>query len=727
MIEAGQNPEQVTRILFQDFPTWMLVSFYVVAICAIVVFVYGCYAQIRKYRRGKPASGDSLWFGAKRMVEALLTHSTLRRRDSGAGLNHALIFFGFGLLFIGTSIITLQYDILEPLFGLTFWYGSFYLWFSLTLDVAGIAFVFGLLYMMYRRKLMRLPKLDYRRPDREPADPDYGRDWYRLEDWLFLWALVLLGITGFLLEASRLVWLQNEPTVWDYRWWSPVGAAIAYGFKWLGLTAAGGGELRMGLWWFHGLLALAFIAVIPFTKAKHIFTAMASLVLRDPKPAAHLPDADLTAKKVGADNITDFTWKQLLSFDACTKCGRCHEACPATATGFPLSPRDLILTLRELSNATLEGIAVPPADRLAAIGTGINQVRPETLWSCRTCAACMEICPVGIEHVPVIVEMRRALVDASEMEPSLQTALQHIHNKGNSLGENKRKRPAWTKKLDFEIKDARKEKVEILWFVGDYASFDPRYQKVSQSFARILHHAGVDFGILYEAEMNSGNDVRRVGEEGLFQHLAESNIKTLKECEFDRIVTTDPHSYNTIRNEYPDFDGSFDVEHSSAMIHRMLADGQIPLKKTLESRVTYHDPCHLGRLNKGYDPPRESIRMLGAELVEMKRSRDNSFCCGAGGGRIWMADPTDKEKPSENRVREAATIDGLDVLVVNCPKCMNMFEDARKSTGNEDNFRVMELIELVEECMDFGQGATEGATEGADRESPVAPHATQSV
>lgn len=684
----------------------MIVSFYVVAFFAIGVFLYGCHAQVRKYRRGRRLSVVHLGAGVWRMIEALLTHRTVKRRDSGAGRNHALIFFGFVLLFFGTATITLEYDILLPLAGVRFWYGSFYLWFSFVLDMAGAALVAGLLYMMYRRNWMRLPKLDYKRPDRTPGDADYQRNWYRREDWLFLWTLVLIGITGFFLEGVRLVWLQSDASVWDYRWWSPVGAAIAYIIKGVGTTAIDAGELRLGLWWFHGVLALSFIAVIPFTKAKHMFTAMASLAVRDPKPAARLPKTDLNAKKIGAENITDFTWKQLVHFDACTKCGRCHEACPANAAGFPLSPRDIILTLRELANDTLESAVLPPKDRLTAIGNGVNLVRPETLWSCRTCAACMEICPVGIEHVPVIVEMRRALVDASNMEPTVQKALQNIHSKGNSLGENRRKRPAWTKKLDFKIKDAREEHVDVLWFVGDFASFDPRYQKVSQAFARILHHAGVDFGILYEAEMNAGNDVRRVGEEGLFQHLAEENIETLKACKFNRIVTTDPHSYNTIKNEYPDFnDGRFEIEHASAMIRRMLADGSIRLKKKLDYRVTYHDPCHLGRLNKGYEPPRESIRMLGAELVEMGRSRDNSFCCGAGGGRIWMPDPTDKEKPSEKRLREAAQIDGLDVFVVNCPKCMNMFEDARKSTGNEEKFRVMELIELVEECMDFPESA----------------------
>ncbi len=702
-LDTTQGAQQITRILFQGFPGWLEVVFYIVGFTAIGVFLYGCYIQVRKYRRGRPLSVSALGRGAWDMVLAMLTHRTLRRRDIPAGNTHWLIFFGFGLLFLGTSTITLEYDILAPLAGVKFWYGDFYLWFSLVMDVAGVGLIVGLLYMMYRRKWLALPKLDYARPDRSPQDPDYDRRDYRREDWAFLWALVLIALTGFLLEAARLLWLRADPLVWDFRWWSPVGAATAWLLDAAGVSAAGAGTLRMGLWWFHGLLALALIALIPFTKAKHIFTAMAALAVRDPRPAALLPKADLSASGIGASVITDFTWKQLLHFDACTKCGRCHEACPANATGFPLSPRDLVLTLRELANDTLSAAALPPREALAAIGTGVNQVRPETLWSCRTCAACVEICPVGIEHVPVIVEMRRALIDMSSMEPTLQKVLQNIQTKGNALGENKRKRPAWTKKLDFQIKDARAEAVDVLWFVGDYASFDPRYQKVSQAFARILHGAGVDFGILYEDEMTAGNDVRRVGEEGLYQHLAETNIETLAACTFKRIVTTDPHTYNTIRNEYPEFGGRYEIEHASAMIRRMLAEGQIRLKKKLDYRVTYHDPCHLGRLNKGYDPPRESIRILGAELVEMKRSRDNSFCCGAGGGRIWIPDPTDKQKPSENRMREAAQIDGLNVFVVNCPKCMNMFEDARKSTGNEERFQVMELIELVADCMDFDQ------------------------
>jgi Fe-S oxidoreductase len=701
MIDPGHEPQAVTRILFQDFPTWMMVTFYIAAIGAIVAFCYGCYVQIRKYRRGQSLSLSGIARGLGNMVGELLSHRNLKRRDSSAGKAHALIFFGFAVLFIGTATITLEYDILAPVTGWRFWYGSFYLWFSLIVDLAGLGFVAGLIYMMYRRKWLALPKLDYKRPDRSPDEPDYDRSWYRREDWLFLWTLVLIGVTGFLLEADRLIWLQANATVWDYRWWSPVGALVAVLLDGLGLTSAAAGEIRYGLWWFHGLLAFSFIGVLPFTKTKHIFTAMASLSLRDPKSAARLPKTDLEAETIGHRLITDFTWKQLLHVDACTKCGRCHEACPANATGFPLSPRDLVLSLRELANSTLQNRALPEAGVLEVVGEGINAIRSETLWSCRTCAACVEICPVGIEHVPMIVEMRRALVEEGEMDPAVQTALQNVQKRGNSIGENKRKRAAWTKKLDFEIKDARKQAVEVLWFVGDYASFDPRYQKVAQKFARILRASGVDFGILYEGEMTAGNDVRRVGEEGLFEHVAEHNIKTLAGCTFERIVTTDPHSYNTLKNEYPEFGGEFEVEHATQLINRMLINGSIPLIAKPGRRVTYHDSCHLGRLNKEYGAPREVLAAIGVEIIEMPRNSGNSFCCGAGGGRIWTPDPLEMEKPAENRMREAAEIEGIDGFVVNCPKCMNMFEDAVKSTGNDDRLEVIEVIELVAACMDL--------------------------
>jgi Fe-S oxidoreductase len=696
------NPKEITRVLFENFQPQAIHLFYAIGYLAIAIFIYGVFVQIRKYRRGKPdGSWNELIKRFIDMVKTMATHRTLVRRDKSAGRAHGLIFLGFVLLFTGTSIITLEYDILEPLFGVKFWYGNFYLLFSLVLDLAGLGLIVGLIYMMYRRQWLNLPKLDYKRVDRQEGDPDFDRSQYRREDWAFLWSFILIGITGFILEAARLVWLSDRPAVWDYRMWSPVGAVLAQIMQIFGLASEGAGALRPYLWWFHGLLSLTFIACIPYTKIKHIFTAATSLMFKDPLAGRRLPKVPDDQKTAGYKTITDLTWKNLLHLDACTKCGRCQEACPANAVGAPLSPRDVILSLREFANKTLSAKELPKEAELDIHGKDVGQVFMETLWSCRTCLACVEICPVAVEHVPIIVQMRRNLVEAGEMEPLLEKTLQTIHKTGNSFGESKRKRAAWAKELPFEIKDARKEPVDVLWFVGDYASFDPRNQKVTQSFARLMHHAGVNFGLLFEAELNAGNDVRRVGEEGLYELLASSNIGTLQACDFASIVTTDPHSFNTIRNEYPDFGGKFEIEHYTTLVKRLIETGQVKLKKKLDYRVTFHDPCHLGRYNKGFDAPREVIKLLGCELVEMARNRDNSFCCGAGGGRIWIPDPVGIEKPSANRMKEAGQIEGLQVFVVSCPKDLTMFEDALKTSGFEGQFVVRELIELIDECIEY--------------------------
>ena len=694
------DSHSVTRILFEHFQPLAVVVFYCLGYGAIGIFLWGTWAQLRKYRYGASYAYDGTLAGRfASMVGTVLSHRTIDRRDHAAGVAHRLIFYGFALLFLGTSTITLEYDLLKPLVGVRFWYGDFYLWFSLIMDIAGVMLAAGLVYMMYRRGWLRPPKLDYARPDRVAGDADFDRSAYRIEDWLSLWALLLIAITGFVLEGARLLWLDGRPIVWDLRWWSPVGAACAEIMRGAGLSAASAGTLRTALWWFHGVLALVFIALIPTSKVKHIFTSSASLLLRDPLAAQRLPRVPEEQKSAGYQYITDLNWKQLLNLDACTKCGRCHEVCPARATGAPLSPRDVILSLREFANSALSSGTLPAQAELDIHGKKPGQVAMETLWSCQTCMACVEICPVAIEHVPIIVQMRRKLVEAGEMDPLLSKTLQTIHKTGNSFGESRRKRATWTKALPFAIKDARREPVDVLWFVGDYASFDPRNQKVTQTFATLLHEAGVDFGLLYEGESNAGNDVRRVGEEGLYEVLAGANIDALGGATFNSIVTTDPHSYNTIRNEYPDFGGRFRIEHYTTVLRDLLESGRLAVTKQLGCRTTFHDPCHLGRFNKGYEAPRDILRLIGCELVEMGRSRDNSFCCGAGGGRIWMPDPVGSEKPAQNRMREAAVIEGLQVYVVSCPKDLTMFEDALKTTGNEGRFVVRELIELVREAV----------------------------
>jgi Fe-S oxidoreductase len=329
-------------------------------------------------------------------------------------------------------------------------------------------------------------------------------------------------------------------------------------------------------------------------------------------------------------------------------------------------------------------------------------VRADTVWSCMQCNACVEACPVGIEQAPIINQLRRRLVEEGELPANLQTTLETIQKSGNSFGERARKRGRWTEELDFEVKDARKESVDVLWFVGDYASFDPRSQNVSRSLARIFRAAEIDFGILYEGESNSGNDVRRVGEEGLFEALAEYNIATLEECDFNRIVTSDPHSLNTLRNEYPallseELAGSWIVMHHTELLLELIEDGRLPLEGRSDYTVTYHDPCYLGRHNGGYEAPRQILERLGCTLVEMPRNRDNSFCCGAGGGRIWIPDEPGVERPSENRIREAVSLGELDYFVVSCPKDVTMYEDAIKTSGHAGQIELRELTELIEE------------------------------
>ncbi|GAB91745.1 (Fe-S)-binding protein, partial [Gordonia rhizosphera] len=390
--------------------------------------------------------------------------------------------------------------------------------------------------------------------------------------------------------------------------------------------------------------------------------------------------------------------KELLDLDACTKCGRCHEVCPARTAGAPLSPRDLILDLRQWVDESSGGIAVldrekrsvePGAD--AAIAGDV--IKSRTLWSCTTCMACVQTCPVGIEHVPTIVQLRRTLVEDGDMDNSLQQALQNLAGQGNSFGKSARMRSKWTKKLDTKITDARKEPVKYLWFVGDYAAYDDRLADNSRLLARLLTEAGVDFGILYEAEWNSGNDVRRVGEEGLFEQLAEHNIEALQQAQFEEIFTTDPHSLNALRNEYPKLGAKYTVWHYTELLAHLVETGTLPVQQ-LGLRVTYHDPCYLARYNGVTEAPRRILSALGCELVEMPRNRTNTFCCGAGGGRIWMDDSFLSERPSENRIKEAATLD-VSHFVVSCPKDMTMYSDAVKTTGHADSLTVLDITQLV--------------------------------
>ncbi len=673
-----------TRQTFAGLAHWEIVLWYGLIAASTAIFFFGAARLVLKYRQGRAADVRER-MRLRRLARAaaiVLTHRWIKRRDPLAGLGHALIFYGFLVLFAGTVILAFQDDVAKPLLGFDFWRGSFYLGYSLVLDVFGLGLAAGLAIMAAKR--LRAPRrLDYTRPDREE-----DRRVYVIGDWVYLGSLFFLALSGFLLEAFRIA--QTNPS---FETWSPVGWVAGQGFRGLGMTAPQASSAHFATWWAHGVVALAFVAAIPFTKAVHMLTGPANVGVRDDLAGKRLPllPEGATPAEVGYGRIADLSWQHLVSLDACTKCGKCHVACPATASGYPLSPRDVILDLRELAEH---------AGPEAQIG---DRVRPETIWSCTQCMACVEICPVGIEHVPIINQMRRRLVEDGELDSTLQATFEAVYETGNSFGEPKRKRPRWARELGFEVKDVRREPAELLWFVGDYASFDARNQRATQDLARILHEAGADFGILFDAEKTAGCDVRRAGEEGLWAELAQENVKTISGCDFARIFSSDPHTFHTLRNEYVQHGGEWDVLHHSQLLLELLEGGALAPRRQLGYRITYHDPCTLGRYNGVYEAPRRVLEAIGCELVEMPRNRDNSFCCGAGGGRIWMKELKSEgaRRPSEQRIDEAVALGGLDYFVVCCPKDVTMYEDAIKTSGHQGELELRELSELVLESLDL--------------------------
>jgi Fe-S oxidoreductase len=356
-----------------------------------------------------------------------------------------------------------------------------------------------------------------------------------------------------------------------------------------------------------------------------------------------------------------------------------------------LSPKLLMMDLRHQMVKANGGAA------RALVGEVLSD---QVLWSCTTCYACDQECPLFIERIPMIVDMRRHLVLEGRVDSDLQDALANLGRYGNSFGQSERMRAKWTQPIQPAVKDVRKTEVEYLWFVGDYASYSATMTGLTQMTAQVFQKAGLDFGILYDGERNAGNDVRRVGEEGLFEMLVEKNAKVMGKCKFKAIVTTDPHSYNTLKNEYPaNGNGQHTVLHYAELLDQLIASGQLKFTKKLGYKVTYHDPCYLGRYNGVYEAPRRVIEATGCELVEMPRHGDRALCCGAGGGRIWMKEGEVRERPSENRIREALGLKNVTAFVVACPKDVTMFRDAVKTTGNEERLVVKDLIELVHEAL----------------------------
>lgn len=462
-----------------------------------------------------------------------------------------------------------------------------------------------------------------------------------------------------------------------------------------GLAGASAATLTAGMhvcWWLAIGLILLFLPYFTYSKHIHLMVAPLNLIMRADRPVGQL-ESPVSNGHVGAGQLHDLRSYQIMDAYACIMCNRCQDVCPAYGGGHPLSPAALEINKRYFLNYNLERFAggdsaVPPMLDMA--------LSREAVWSCTTCMACVNICPVGNRPMLDIVEVRRYLVnEGDELDPNLQAALESFGRQGNSFNKPARQRAKWARGMEPPIKDARKEPVEYLWFVGDYASYDPRMQENTRAVAQLFQQGGLDFGILYDAERNAGNDVRRVGEEGLFEMLVEQNMKAIEKATFQAIVTTDPHSYNTLKNEYREAGLDVPIYHYTEIMADLLHEGKLTPVQRVDAVATYHDPCYLARYNGITAPPRQVLSAIGANLREMERHGEHAYCCGAGGGCVWM-EGAGEERPSVQRIREAAAIGGdLRYFVVACPKDMAMYSDAVKTAGYEGKIEVVDIASLV--------------------------------
>ena len=677
----GTLPEviepEVGRVVFGNVPGWLQAVFYVTTAAFIALAGALFFQRAQSWERGQRDPRSGQWGERVRQLMRGLSMQTLLR-DRAAGLMHSMIYVGFLILFAGT--VTLEIDHLLPN-NLKFLEGGVYLGYSLILDLASLLFLGGLGWAFWRRYIRRPWRL------RSKTKP---------EDAWNLITLAALGITGLTTEAARIS-LSGRPS---FERWSVVGYPLSFLVP--ESTAA---SVHLTSWIVHAAAFLAFLVILPSTKLRHMLTSPTNMFLSPhgrPKGAmravvnlAEVEDIDT----IGASVVSDFTWKQLFDTDACTICGRCTSVCPANITGKPLDPREMVLKVGEVAAVTA-GVSPPVSlvDGIEISGDSVMQrVQPEEVWSCTTCRACDEICPVNIEILDRILDIRRYLtMMESSFPPELSKAFVAMENQGNPWGMSRERRSSWTQALDFHVptlgEDA--DSAEYLWFVGCAGSFDDRNTAVSIALAKLLHEAGIDFAILGSAETCNGDPARRAGNEYLWQQLASQNIETFAERGVRKIITQCPHCFNTIRNEYPQMGGDYEVIHHSQLLADLLIRRKITVSGNGSTRkTTYHDPCYLGRHNDIYLAPREVAAATGAELVEMPRHGTRALCCGAGGARFWMEEHTGK-KVNIERAEEALST-GATEVAVSCPFCYVMLDDGIKELGRGEDVRVRDLAMML--------------------------------
>ncbi len=659
---------ELTREIYWNLGHSVMIPMYLLVAAAFGVLIWGLRKRLAVYRLGQPLDrSDQRNLRLSGVLRDIFLQARVMR-VRGAGTAHGLFFFGFVLLTIGTTLVFIQADLLDPLFGLRFLTGNFYLLFSLVLDLAGLAAIIMLLGLAVRRYLLT--------PKDLPTNSDNA---------LMLVLLLAILFTGFLVEGLRMAVTELGTPLAN---WSPLGLLFAQPFaSW---SEASLRTLHTGLWWFHFVLVLGFFCAIPFTRLRHLLLTPTNIFFRNLGPVGKLRTIDLedeSAESFGAAKVADLTWKDIFDGDACTYCKRCQDRCPAWNTEKPLSPMKLVNQIQEVS------FTDPEANLIETVTTDV-------LWSCTTCRACEEICPAAIEHVPKIIEMRRNLVLMEGEFPGEEVtkAMESSEVNGNPLGMAPAARADWADELrveGFKIADlAAGEAAEILYFVGCYASFDKRNQKIAKSFIKLCAAAGVRVGILGKDEKCCGEPMRKLGNEYLYQMLATENIEQIKATGVKKIVSACPHCFNTLSKDYVDLGLTLPVEHANSFLAELLNSAKLKFKPA-PLDCTYHDSCYLGRHNNLYDAPRQLLQAAGANVREMVKSKAESFCCSAGGGRI-LAEEKLGVRMSQTRAKMAAET-GAPTLISSCPFCMSMFEDGIKGADLDDRLKPLDLLEVLAE------------------------------
>jgi Fe-S oxidoreductase/nitrate reductase gamma subunit len=681
---------ELTRETFGNISSPAKIVFYLVSAIAMGIFVFGLYRQARLWRIGRRSAGMP---NLKRAVSGFVWEVLGQRRVLGHGLasvGHILLFWGFNILLVGTLLLMLEHIVAQISWSLHFHYGIYYAVFEVVLDTAGLVLMVGCMLMAYRR---------WNRPD------SLGHAW---TDWAILGGLLLTAITGFAVEGLRVSW-DNPPL--------PGLSFVGFAVAWCLQGVASEEAVRTAhhlLWWIHGILALTIVAALPYSRLFHSIVGASNLMLKPAETGTMVPvsleELEETGR-VGVGALEDCSQRRLMQLDACMECGRCQEACPAFASQKPLSPRGVVQDLKGLLKTA--GPVLVASHQGSGDGEDGAQpevpelhdatIQAEALWACTTCSACTDVCPVRIDPAGLILDMRRFLVAEGRLRGTPATSLRRMENLGNPWGLPAEERMDWAEGLGVPTVKDRPD-FEILYWVGCAAAYDRRTRRVARSMIRLLEAAGVHYAILGDEERCTGESARRIGDEFLFQELAQSNIETLNKYGVKKILTHCPHCLNSLKRDYRQFGGDFEVVHHSEYLAELLAQGRLPIADPSagdedgggSKRVTFHDPCYLARIHGVSGPPRSVLARALSDsesLVEMDRRRENTFCCGAGGGRMWF-DEEPSQRVANIRAKEALAT-GADTVGVCCPFCLTMLSDAL-AQENPDA-RVLDVAELLAE------------------------------